>query len=99
MQVKRLGLREAVETAQSHTAYKNRVRGPTQHCLMLNLGLISLPHTDSMKPVPTAGLAKILKVPFPGERINRDSALDPLSGSLSSWAPSNQEGLETQFPT
>lgn len=49
----RNGIREAVQSGQSHTAYKPRTRAGTQHCLMLHFGFMSLPHTGPHKgPFP-----------------------------------------------
>lgn len=89
-QVKKLGTREAVESGQSHTAYKQRTGVRTQHCLMLPLGFMSLPHTGSMKPVPTkVPKRKEKQGPFPGS-----SVLQPgLSSTL------RLRGSETQFPS
>ena len=65
---------------------------------MLSLGFIS-PHSfheacSHRRP----SSARTPTVPSPGGRISKDPTLDPLSDSLASQVPSDQEGLETQFP-
>lgn len=58
---------------------------------MLNFELISLPHV-----VPTAYEQRRSLLQ---RRDSEDPILDPLSGSLASWAQSDQEELTIQFPT